>query len=285
MQGDLRYTEDLQQLAVESFTLAGRLCGDCRNVHAVWPYIRLSRASTGVETGISDLEQSIIELVRTGRRKILIGGARDTGILALVARASADYNPNIVVLDVCATPLELCRRCAERWSLSVEVLREDLVHLAREGEFDGVIVHGTLSYITADKRATALRQVARSLRHDGRLVLLFNTSERLHGTLASQHKQGYPKWVISELNRLHVPLPESVDFFAARLEAEAQAREAREGAFTNPEQVDALLDSAGLAVETRRQIEVGLVGLWGDLVSAISKRRYVTVASLKRAPS
>jgi len=276
-----RYSENLRQLAAEAFDLAGHLCACCRNVHAVWPYIRLSRASTGVETGISGLEQLIGELVGGGRRRVLIGGARDTGILALVARAGADHGADIVVLDVCATPLELCRRFAQRWSLTIETVREDLANLGRERDFDVVIIHGTLSYIPENERAKALRHIARSLRHDGRLVLLFNTSERIHGPLASQHDDGYPEWVINELRRLHVPLPEPADAFAARLKADAQAREAREGAFTTLKQVDALLGSAGFAVETRRQIEVNLVGPMKHFVSRISKRRYLAVASLK----
>jgi len=279
---DLRFAEDLRQLAVESFHLAGRLCRGCCDVHAVWPYIRLSRASTGVETGISGLEQLMLELVDGGRRRILIGGARDTGILALVARAGADHGANIVVLDVCATPLELCRRYAQRWSLPIETLRCDLADLGRERDFDVVIIHGTLSYIPENKRAKALRQVARSLRHDGRLVMLFNTSERIDRALSSQHNDGYPEWVIDELLRLGVPLPEPAGAFAARLKADAQAREAREGAFTASEQVDTLLRSAGFAVETRRQIEVNLVGPMKHFVSRISKRRYLTVASLAR---
>jgi SAM-dependent methyltransferase len=281
MHDDLRFAEDLRQLAVESFDLAGRLCGSCRNMHAVWPYIRLSRASTGVETGISGLEQLIAELVGGGRRRVLIGGARDTGILALVARAGADRGADIVVLDVCTTPLELCRRYAQRWSLHVETLREDLADFGRERDFDVVIIHGTLSYIPENERAEALRRIARSLRQNGRLVLLFNTSERIRGTLASQHHAGYPEWVIGELHRLHVPLPESADAFTARLKADAQASEAREGTFTALEQVDALLDSAGFVVETRRQIDVDLVGPIKHYVSRISKRRYLAVASLK----
>lgn len=277
---DLRFAEDLPQLAVESFDLAGRLCRGCCDVHAVWPYIRLSRASTGVETGISGLEQLMLKLVDSGRRRILIGGARDSGILALVARAGADHGADIVVLDVCATPLELCRRYAQRWSLPIETLCCDLADLGREHDFDVVIIHGTLSYIPENKRARALRRVARSLRHDGRLVMLFNTSERIRRALSSQHNDGYPEWVIDELFRLGIPLPESAKTFAARLKADAQAREAREGAFTAPEQVDALLHSAGFAVETRRQIEVNLVGPMKHFVSRISKRRYLTVASL-----
>lgn len=280
MQGAGRFSEDLRQLAADSFDVAGRLCGSCRNLHAVWPYIRLSRASTGIETGMSGLDQVLTELIDSGRHKILIGGARDTGILALAARAGADHGIDIVVIDICMTPLELCRRFAERWSLHIETACQDLAHFEWKHDFDIVLIHGTLPYVPQHQRAQALRCVARSLRQDGRLVLLFNTSEPIAGALAAHHREGYPRWVIGELNRLHVPLPEPEDAFAARLQADAQARVAREGTFTAPEQVDALLDSAGFKVEARREIGVNLVGPMKQLISKISKRRYLTIASL-----
>jgi hypothetical protein len=44
-----RYDEDLQRLAAEAYEVSGRLCRSCRDLHALWPYIRLARASTGVE--------------------------------------------------------------------------------------------------------------------------------------------------------------------------------------------------------------------------------------------
>jgi hypothetical protein len=42
-------TEPLRGLAAEAYEISDRLCGTCRDLHALWPYIRLSRASTGVE--------------------------------------------------------------------------------------------------------------------------------------------------------------------------------------------------------------------------------------------
>jgi hypothetical protein len=94
------------------------------------------------------------------------GGARDSGILALVARTCSDRRADVVVLDVCGTPVELCRQYAQRWSLPVETLRSDLALFERERDFDLVIIDGTLSYIPKDKLAKALSQVAR-----GKLIL------------------------------------------------------------------------------------------------------------------
>jgi hypothetical protein len=85
---DSRYTEDLRRLAADAYEVSGRLCGSCRDMHALWPYIRLARASTGVEARPSMLERRIADLLAPGGRHVLIAGSQDTGILALVARAA-----------------------------------------------------------------------------------------------------------------------------------------------------------------------------------------------------
>ena len=61
------------------------------------------------------LESRLAGLFAQGRRHVLIAGSQDTGVLALVARAGAKHDANITVLDICETPLELCRRFAAQW--------------------------------------------------------------------------------------------------------------------------------------------------------------------------
>src|SRR5258706_2553995 len=123
------YAEDLQRLAAEAYELSGRLCGSCRDMHALWTYIRLSRASTGVEAQASNLETQLTAVLAGGRRHVLIAGSQDTGLLALVARAGADHEIDITVLDICETPLELCRAFARQWSLPITTIGQDLLDL------------------------------------------------------------------------------------------------------------------------------------------------------------
>ena len=40
MEGE-RCSEDLRELAVDAWEVAGRLCGPCRNLHMLWPFQRL----------------------------------------------------------------------------------------------------------------------------------------------------------------------------------------------------------------------------------------------------
>ena len=188
--------------------MAGRFCGSCRNLHALWPYIRLSRSSTGLERSGSVLEAALRAFITQGLRKILIAGAADTGLLSLVLRAADDFDVDVTVIDVCASPLELCRRLAGQWSIPVRTVKQDLANLDERQEFDLVLVHGTLHFIAGEKRLNVLARIHRALRPNGRLVLLFNTSRP--STIGTDDKLhvDYAESVVKELRRLAIPLPE-----------------------------------------------------------------------------
>jgi SAM-dependent methyltransferase len=284
MSHDPRYAEDLPRLAAEAYELSGRLCGTCRDMHALWTYIRLSRASTGVEAQASNLEAQLTALFAGGRRHVLIAGSQDTGVLALVARAGAGHEMNITVLDICETPLELCRAFAKQWSLPIETVRQDLLDLDIQQRFDIVLVHGTLQYISADRRADVLARMQRAIRPGGRLVLLFNTSRSVAGEVAQEGRAGYGDWVIDELTRLDVALPDTDAVVRERLNAHARRRELREGAFAEPGEVEALLTVAGFDIDDCTRLDVALAGPVDSFISKISKRRFMAIAEPKSAP-
>lgn len=273
-----RYTENILQLAADAYEVSGRVCNSCGDLHALWPYIRLSRASTGVEAQASELEGRLAEFFARGLRRVLIAGSQDTGVMALVARAAAGHNVDIVVLDICGTPLELCRRLAREWSLPIETIKEDLLNLDIEQQFDVVLVHGTLQFISADRRADALARMQRAIRPGGRLVLLFNTSRPVAGELARESRDGYANWVVDELKRIQVPLPDADAVFRARLTAHSKRRESREGAFAEPGEVETLLKNAGFRIDDCFEIGVKLTGKVENFISRISKRRFMAIA-------
>jgi len=273
--------EDVPKLAADAFALAERLCGACRHLHSLWPYLRLSRASTGVEGGRSELE-ALLRRTFADHRRILIAGAADTGILALVARAGAAHELDITVLDPCRTPLELNRRLAADWSLPLSTLHSPLQQLEAKREFDLVLVHGTLHFIPPEHQQEVLARLARALRPNGLLVLLYNTSPPLSSALSAENRSTYPATVIQELERLGIALPEARDAFVARLDAHARTREGREGKFAAPAQVHALLHQAGFALETELSIAPSLAAPYQQFIDKMAKRRFLAVARLRR---
>jgi SAM-dependent methyltransferase len=281
-----RFDEDLPCLAAESFELSKSLCRACGQVHALWPYIRLTRASTGVEAPSSQLRSVLTGLMAEGRRRVLIAGAADTGLLALLARASADAgrDADIAVLDRCEAPLALCRRWAARVPHPIVTLHQDLRDLNEAQLFDLVLVHGTLHFIAAPERPDVLARLRRSLAPGGRLVLLFNTSAPVVGDLARHGRDGYADWVLDELKRIGVTLPEPHDAFRTRLISHAQERENREGAFAVPEDVDALLANAGFTLQKRVEVGTPTTGAVQQFLAKIRKRRFLIIAAPHAAP-
>ena len=176
--------------------------GDCRDLHALWPYARLTRASTGVEQSQSGLEAQLRTFFDLGLRNVLIAGAADSALLAHVARSGARHEIKIVVLDICDTPLELSRRFATQWALPVETMKQDLFNLDLAHRFDVVLMHGTLNFIAADGHAQVLRRLHRAMRPGGRLLLLFNTSRPPAADPAVESRAEYADFILSELRRL-----------------------------------------------------------------------------------
>jgi SAM-dependent methyltransferase len=245
-------------------------------MHGLWPYIRLARASIAAEGASSPLDPVLAGLFAEGRRSILVAGSQDTGLLALVARAGGATDPDIVILDRCATPLQSCQRLARSWSLPIATMHEDLMSLDARNRFDIVLLHGTLHYIPAGRRADVLARLRRALRPGGRLVLLLTTTSRISGDLAAEARSGFASWVIEELERLAIRLPEEREAFAARLRAHNENRYGL--AFSRPEEAHDLLTSAGFSVLQSLEISASLAAPMRKFVARSSARRFVVVA-------
>ncbi len=279
MSNQIAFQENLPRLAADNFEIANSTCQSCQHMHALWPYIRLARASIAAEDpSSSPLDPVLASLIAEGRRSVLVAGSQDTGLLGLVARAGGAVGLDIVILDRCATPLESCRRLASEWSLPIATAHQDLMNLDVWDRFDIVLMHGTLLYIPSNRRVDVLARLRRSLRSAGRLVLLVTISPRIIGNLAFEARNGYADWVIAELERLAIPLPEGREALTARLRVHAETRERREGAFFEIKEVHSLLASAGLAICQSKEISVSLADRMQRFVSKLSAQRFLVIA-------
>ena len=223
----------------------------------------------------------MIEQFESGRRKVLIAGAADTGVPALVARVGAGYGIDMVVLDRCDTPLELNKQFFQRGSFPIRTMKCDLTLLDARAEFDVVVAHSVLQMIAADRRADVLFRLGRSLRSGGRLLHVYNAGQSMSGGMLPAYRESYGRWVCEHLDRDNVSLPETRDVFRARLDAYALERQTREGAFRDADEVDRLSEAAGLNVNQRLEIEAKLANPMLKLASKVSRRRFISVAERK----
>jgi hypothetical protein len=276
MQGDLKFTEDLRKIATESFDLAGRLCGSCKNFHMLWPYNRLAEASGG-DVRVPLIHSVLSRLLSYSGGRILIAGSADTGLLAVVARA-VHSGTHITVLDRCETPLELCRRFAIRWSLPIQIVPIDLTELTVQSSFDVVFVHMLLQFIPANRHLDVLSRMRRSLCSDGRLVLVFRTSARIEGSLVPEYRRDYPIHLIEQLEARNVVLPESREAFRRRIEVYFEERRGREGAHANRTEVEELIKAAGFEIEDLTPIEATMSEPFHQFAASFGLQRFMVIA-------
>lgn len=281
MHGNAQFAEDLNPIAAQSFELSRRLCGDCVNFHALWPYLRISRFASATESGRVALEQLLIGLFEQGHRKIMLAGAADTGVPALVARAAAGHSIDMMVLDRCDTPLELNKTFFQNRSFPIRTMKCELAELEARAEFDVIVAHSVLQWIDAGRRRDVLFRLGRALRPVGWLLHVYNAGQRMSAQMLPGYRESYGQWVCEQLDRDGVPLPESRDAFRKRLEAFALERQSIEGTFQSADEVDALMETAGLRVTKRIEVEVRLADPMASLASKVARRRFISVAEPK----
>jgi SAM-dependent methyltransferase len=278
MHGDRRFTEDIPQLAADAFAVSGRLCGSCRIYHSLWPYLRLGGTPGGADDRKTLIESTLAEAIATGRRRIMIAGAADTGLLSLVVRAAAGAAVDITVLDRCATPLELCRRFAERWSLPIETLHLDLMDLAIEAAFDIVFAHTVLTFILPEQRLNVLTRLRRSLRPGGRLIIRFRTKGQVETSDLSKYRDRVPSHLIDELHAMGIPLPESHDRFRQRIETYANERHDREISEQSYAEIEAMLEKAGFAITAATAVASDQSAPFSASTANVAKRLFLVVS-------
>jgi SAM-dependent methyltransferase len=277
MDGTGRFTEDLPQLAADSFDLAGQLCGDCKNFHMLWPYHRLAQAAGG-DIGIPRVQSALKSLLSQSGRKILIGGSADSGLLAVVAR-TASSGADITVLDRCETPLELCRRFASRWSLPIKTMHLDLQDLSIKSRFDVVFIHMLLQFIPSGQHLDTLVRVRRSLRPGGRMLLAFRINTHTENSPAVDSWRYYATHLIKCLKANKIPLPEPCEQLRDRLQIYVEERRERQNTYSDRAEVEALVKASGFDIENIAPIVSPMAADFVRLKSSLY--RFLTVAKAR----
>jgi SAM-dependent methyltransferase len=167
--------EDLLREAREVHAIAARHCAapgqdDCGWYHASLPTMRLLGVFDSPGSDDDFLLPAFAREIERGAARVLISGCADAAMLARVAAClPADRQVEIVVLDRCRTPLELCRDYAAQHGLTIELVHSDILDY-RAGAFDFICTHSFLSFFDAGARDELARVWWRLLRPGGCVV-------------------------------------------------------------------------------------------------------------------
>jgi SAM-dependent methyltransferase len=153
------FAEDMPSLIRRAVAIAGTTCRGCAAFHGPWPARRAARAMRSVDSHHGVLGPLFRELAGSGVGNAwLIAGVADTGPLAMVAASLGDASRDLrfTVVDLCQTPLELCRDYAARTGLNVEVAPSDILKFRPDRPQNVVFGHSVLAHMPPDTRGKAV---------------------------------------------------------------------------------------------------------------------------------
>ena len=161
------------------------------------------------------------DLPAQARPRVLVAGAADYGMLAMVLDACGDSGtaPDVTVIDRCPTPLELCRWYAEREQLPIATAVADAAEFDHPDAFDVICTDSLLTLLTPEARARTLRRWRALLARDGRIVTTARISTKDYATDVGleQRIAGFAELVRERATEL----AEKLDVDPAELAAEA----------------------------------------------------------------
>jgi len=168
-------SEPLEDLARLAFDHAEALCAPedrCVNYHRFWSLLRVLDMDGRLPRGGPFLSQNFRDIApQTGRLRVLLAGAADTGVPALILNTVLDAGlaPELTVIDRCRTPLSQIGRFSEMCGLQITTEHGPLWDCTETG-FDAVVTHNVMLFNTDGDRKRIYAMAARVLRPGGRLL-------------------------------------------------------------------------------------------------------------------
>jgi hypothetical protein len=166
--------EDLPALARFAFDQADKLCSSehgCAPYHKTWSFLRLFERGGALPAGEAFYREQLESVVVRGGKRVLLSGAADTGLMALVLKVFSDLGvaPDITLVDLCSTVIEQNRLfCAD---LKIDaVLFKGSIHDYAGDPFDAIFAHSFMLFFPKNE-LTSLARTWRNLLKDDGIVL------------------------------------------------------------------------------------------------------------------
>jgi len=173
--GVLSEIEPLEQLARFSWSWAPLLCDPkhgCCDYHRCWSLIRLFQKGGALPAGEEFFRQELTSLVAMDRKRVLISGAADTGLMALVCTIFKALNvmPEIVLIDRCCTTVTQNRVMTSYLGLEADIRQADVRTMDCD-PVDAVISHSFLGFFPEPDRQQVVDAWGRVLKPGGKVLM------------------------------------------------------------------------------------------------------------------
>jgi hypothetical protein len=280
--------EDLATLAARQYESAGLHCGACRPYHAMWPLMRVTRQVGGVEADEPFLGPLLAELIGPTPRHIVLAGSADSGVLAMVYRASlaGGARHRFTVVDRCETPFDACRHFASHNAIELHTLADDLREFPSGLQADLIVGHSVLPFVPLADRAKALASLRGGLARGGRVVLSARIAPPDRDRDAHHRDPG--QWARTLFENVRAGMQQrgwTLPCTDEELESLARLWVARDQFHVAPyEQAEGLrrdLEAAGFEVERLMPIGHGIEFMKDGSIAAKGKQGIVAVAAAK----
>ncbi len=250
-------SENLARLARLAYDASATHCGACRDFHVMWPYLRsLGLNGAGPEYNWP-LHIDGLARAAEGRSSVrwFLAGSADAGLLA-AAEAAAGRLPAAVhsftLVDLCGTPVALCRDHAAMQGLDLDAIVGDLGAYRPARPFDVVLMHQLLFFIAPEARPGFMRHAAGWLAAGGRLLLTVSVDVASRVPRA-ERDNAVAAWreaaIRADAASGALVLPEDIDIFLGRLRGMRASRPAVRPPPMKLADAVALVEGAGLLVD------------------------------------
>lgn len=223
----------------------------CAWSHGLWQYLRLMGLVTTPEHQAEFLDGAFA-LVAAGSRspRVLVSGTADYAMLhqALCAFRRRGVEPEVTVLDICETPLELNRWYAGREGARVRTVRADILDYRDPEGFDAVCTHSFFGRFAPQQRPVLVAKWCELLRPGGHAITVNRLrpegGERV--SFAPEQARAFRDLV----SKTAVAMRESLDVAPEELAREAERYTARPAMYPvrSREELAGLLQTGGFAI-------------------------------------
>lgn len=167
--------EPLRQLARFTFDWAPSLCSahaPCAHYHRAWSTIRYIESNGALPVASRLFQDGIEHALRGGRPSVLISGAADTALVAIVNEAMQDtrISPIVTFVDQCATTVEQNRLYARHLGLTGKFISCD-ARTIHETNIDVILAHNFLLFFDEVGIHSLFEAWSRALNPGGEILM------------------------------------------------------------------------------------------------------------------